>query len=165
VLYESFILDKQQRKQRLLTRLGLPATVPLERAVRGLSRDAYANHVLRVGWEQPTGVLAAALLPCAMFTEIIGNRFADDPPATRPEIAEWVRGYVNECDADMTRRHAELMDEHALVAGSEGRRAMRAEFRRSVEYQTRVFDAAMSLDDDIVTTGRDTPSDPTRSIR
>lgn len=154
VLYESFILDKQQRKQRLLGRIGMPATVPLARAARGLSRDAYANHVLRVGWEQPTGVLAAALLPCAMFTEIIGARFAVTPPATRPEIVEWVRGYVNECDADMTRRHAELMDLHARAAGAEGRRAMLAEFGRSVEYQTRVFDAAMSLDDNIVAAGR-----------
>ncbi|MGH8795204.1 MAG: TenA family protein [Stackebrandtia sp.] len=147
ILYDSFIADKQKSKAELLERIGAPRDVAIDRSRRGLSRDAYANHLLRVAWEHPIGVIAAALLPCAMFTNIIGERFADDPPASGPEIAAWARAYVNPRDMAITERHKEMMNSYADEAGRHGRAAMRHEFTRSVDYQIRVFDAALRTSD------------------
>ncbi len=147
VLHETFIADKRASKEDLLARLNQARPVRMDRMIRGLSRDAYANHLLRVAWEQPIGAIAAALLPCAMFTEIIGTRFAASPPASEPEIVKWAQGYVNERDMSLTASHIEMMDTYSATGGSTGRESMRQEFTRSVAYQTRVFDAALAVTD------------------
>jgi thiaminase (transcriptional activator TenA) len=146
VLYETFIAEKLRGKTELLRSIGSNEEVYLDRKDSIPSRDAYAAHLLRTAWEGSLGEIAASLLPCALFTELIGERFAVEP-LPDPVYRAWADHYRNERDADMAFQHACVMQAEAEWSGPLGRDRMALAFSRSVHYQVRVFDAAWSCQD------------------
>ena len=147
ILHETFIANKRDSKVNMLRSLGLKDTVTLDREDSIPSRDAYGAHLLRIAWERDLPEVAAALLPCAMFTSLIGERFANRTVVNRV-YDEWIHHYVNDRDMEMTRQHIAVMEAAAADGAEETRKRMKAVFRRSVEYQVRVFDAAWLCSDE-----------------
>lgn len=119
-------------------RLGPDAYIP--------SREAYANHLVRTALEGNIGDLASALLPCAMFTQVIGARFKDvriDGPAA---YQKWADIYVMRAVHRMAEAHADMMEQESARTDEAGRRRMVLLYQRSVQHQIDVFDAAWNLD-------------------
>jgi thiaminase len=147
VMHETFIADKASGKRALLHSLGVSDEVYVERRDSIPSRDAYAAHLLRTAWEGCPGEIAASLLPCALFTELIGERFAHQHLAN-PIFRDWADHYRNERDEDMALQHMLLMEQEAAASGPASRDRMTLAFVRSVGYQIGVFDAAVACADE-----------------
>jgi thiaminase (transcriptional activator TenA) len=145
VLHETFIADKLEGKRQLLRSLHVREQAFAERSESIPTRDAYSAHLLRTAWEGTLGEIAAALLPCAMFTELIGARFAAEKLVNRT-YHDWAAHYRNECDQEMTRQHAMVMQAASGVSEAMDER-MALSFTRSVYYQVRVLDGAWACHD------------------
>jgi thiaminase len=148
VLDDVWVLNEIQAKQELLDELGYPEKLRIGPDVYTPAREAYANHLVRTALEGDIGDIAAALLPCAMFTSVIGARFRgvriDGPPAYQ----KWADIYVQRAVHRMAEAHANMMEDRARATDQAGRDRMKLLYLRSVQHQVDVFDSAWRLDVD-----------------
>ena len=142
LLDEVFVANEMEAKRRVLAGLGVTGC-RFDRWALTPSREAYANHMLRVGLEGTPGQIAAALLPCALFADVVGRRFEGVDIAGPPAFKEWADIYAHKQVYRMAEAHAELMEEEA-AQGESARREMQRIYIRSVQHQVAVFDAALS---------------------
>lgn len=148
VLDDVWVLNEIAAKQELLDELGYREKLRIDRAVYTPAREAYANHLVRTAFEGDIGDIAAALLPCAMFTKVIGERFRgvaiDGPPAYQ----KWADIYVQRAVHRMAEAHAAMMEDRARATDQAGRDRMKLLYLRSLQHQVDVFDSAWRLDVD-----------------
>ncbi|MET9295493.1 hypothetical protein [Streptomyces sp. NPDC003077] len=146
VLDDVWVLGEIRAKEKILAELGVQGELRIGPAAYIPAREAYANHLVRTALEGSIGDIASALLPCAMFTEVIGRRFAgvsiDGPPAYQ----RWADIYVQRAVHRMAQVHAEMMETEAARTDEAGRERMKLLYLRSVQHQVDVFDAAWNLD-------------------
>ena len=142
VLDDVWVLGEIQAKQDILAELGY--TLPLEIGPDAYTpaREAYANHLVRTALEGGIGDIASALLPCAMFTEVIGGRFKGLTIGGPPAYQKWANIYVERAVHRMAAAHSQMMETEAARTDERGRARMRLLYRRSVQHQIDVFDAA-----------------------
>jgi thiaminase/transcriptional activator TenA len=145
VLDDVWVLNEIEAKQEILAELGHTEKLRIDPGAYIPAREAYANHLVRTALEGSIGDIASALLPCAMFTEVIGKRFAgvkiDGPPAYQ----KWADIYVQRAVHRMAKSHSDMMEREAARTDDEGRDRMRLLYLRSVQHQVDVFDAAWHL--------------------
>lgn len=146
VLDDVWVLGEIQAKQDILTRLGVTEQLPISPDAYIPAREAYANHLVRTALEGTIGDIASALLPCAMFTEVIGARFAGVRIPGPAAYQEWADIYVQRAVHRMAAEHAAMMEAEAVRTDAVGRERMMLRYLRSVQHQVDVFDAAWDLD-------------------
>ncbi|WP_206506167.1 TenA family protein [Streptomyces chrestomyceticus] len=146
VLDDVWVLGEIRAKEEILAELGVTGKLSIGPAAYIPAREAYANHLVRTSLEGGIGDIAAALLPCAMFTEVIGRRFADVRVAGPPAYQRWADIYVQRAVHRMAQVHAEMMETEAARTDEAGRGRMQLLYLRSVQHQVDVFDAAWNLD-------------------
>lgn len=148
VLDDVWVLNEVAAKQELLDELGHHEPLRIDPAVYTPAREAYANHLVRTALEGDIGDIASALLPCAMFTKVIGERFEgvriDGPPAYQ----KWADIYVHRAVHRMAEAHANMMEDRAKATDQAGRDRMKLLYLRSLQHQVDVFDSAWELDVD-----------------
>lgn len=142
LLDEVFVAKEMEAKRKVLAGLGV-TDVRFDRWSLIPPREAYANHMLRVGLEGSPGQIAAVLLPCALFSEVVGRRFDGVHIAGPAPFKEWADIYAKKQVYQMAEAHAELMEQEA-EHGEAARREMLRAYVRSVQHQVAVFDAALS---------------------
>jgi len=146
VLDDVWVLNEIETKRQLLADVGFADELRIGPEAYIPAREAYANHLVRTALEGDIGQVASALLPCAMFTQVIGERFRgvriDGPPAYQ----KWADIYVERAVHRMAEAHAEMMEEQALRTDEAGREQMYLRYLRSLQHQVDVFDAAWELD-------------------
>lgn len=146
VLDDVWVLGEIETKQKLLAQLGVTAQLRIGPDAYIPAREAYANHLVRTALEGDIGDIASALLPCAMFTQVIGGRFKDAAIEGPPAYQEWADIYVQRAVHRMAQVHAEMMETRAASTDDAGRDRMKLLYLRSVQHQVDVFDAAWNLD-------------------
>jgi thiaminase (transcriptional activator TenA) len=142
LLSEYFVADEIEAKRRILEKSGVTACrfdfwalVP--------AREAYANHMVRTGLDGTIGEIAAALLPCAMFTKVVGQRFRGVEIRGPEAYRDWADYYANKEGMEMAQAHAEMMEIEA-GEGAAAQERMLLAFARSLQHQIAVFDAALA---------------------
>jgi len=146
VLDDVWVLGEIDAKKEILADLGVRGELRIDRAAYIPAREAYANHLVRTALEGGIGDIASALLPCAMFTQVIGGRFKGvriDGPAA---YQKWADIYVQRAVHRMAEAHATVMEHEAARTDDAGRDHMKLLYLRSVQHQVDVFDAAWDLD-------------------
>jgi len=134
-----FVTEETDFKRALIDSLaGAPAR--FDDGALTPAREAYANHLLKTGLDGSIGEIAAALYPCAMFTQVVGERFRGLDIAGPPAFAEWAGYYANKQGAAMAEAHAAMMNQAATTQPERDR--MLFAYGRSLQHQIRVFDAA-----------------------
>ncbi|WP_127201711.1 hypothetical protein [Streptomyces sp. Z26] len=133
-------------KRSLVEELGHPGELAADRWTCSPAREGYLNHLVRVGYEGTFAQIAAAVYPCSLFTEVIGARFADREIPGPPTYRRWADMYTRRTRTEMCAAHARVVEEAAAEGGPAERAALRRLYRRSLEHQVRVFDAAWGLD-------------------
>lgn len=110
----------------------------------GPARDAYINHIVRTFWEGSICEVVAAVLPCdAGFPE--ANAPFDPELATLPEFSRrWLELFQKSPTAAVS---AELFARSAELPGAPGFERLLEVFRRSLEHQIDVLDAAWRASD------------------
>jgi thiaminase (transcriptional activator TenA) len=146
VLDDVWVLNEIQAKQEILHELGYDEPLRIGPEAYIPAREAYANHLVRTALEGSIGDVASALLPCAMFTEVIGNRFRGVELPGPPALRTWAGIYVQRAVHRMAQVHTEMMNHEALRTDDAGRRRMRLLYTRSLQHQIDVFSAAWRLD-------------------
>lgn len=146
VLDDVWVLGEIEAKREILADLGY--TEPLEVGPEAYTpaREAYANHLVRTALEGSIGDIAAALLPCAMFAEVVGKRFAGVTINGPAAYQKWARIYVERAIYRMAEEHAEMLETESRRTDDSGRARMRLLYLRSVQHQIDVFDSAWNLD-------------------
>ncbi len=142
LLDEVFVANEMEAKRKVLAGLGV-SDVRFDRWALTPPREAYANHMLRVALEGTAGQIAAVLLPCALFSDVVGRRFEGREIAGPRPFKEWANIYANKQVYRMAEAHAELMEKEARQ-GEVARSEMRRIYVRSVQHQVAVFDAALT---------------------
>lgn len=145
VLDDVWVLGEIEAKQRILADLGHTTPLAIGPDVYTPAREAYANHLVRTALEGGIGDIASALLPCAMFTEVIGKRFAGVTIPGPPAYQRWADIYVERAVHRMAAAHAAMMESEAARTDDRGRDRMRLAYLRSVQHQVDVFDSAWRL--------------------
>lgn len=146
VLDDVWVLGEIDAKQSILADLGYTEPLGIGPDSYTPAREAYANHLVRSALEGSIGDIAAALLPCAMFTEIIGQRFAGVTINGPAAYQRWANIYVERAVHQMAAAHIEMMNSEAARTDDRGRARMRLLYLRSVQHQVDVFDSAWTLD-------------------
>ena len=146
VLDDVWVLNEIETKRELLRDLGVTAELRIGRDAYIPAREAYANHLVRTALEGDIGQIASSLLPCAMFTQVIGERFRGLRITGPPAYQKWADIYVERAVHRMAEAHAEVMDQEAPRTDEEGRERMYLCYLRSLQHQIDVFDAAWELD-------------------
>lgn len=146
VLDDVWVLNEVQAKQDLLAELGYTETLRIDPGTYSPAREAYANHLVRTALEGDIGDIASALLPCAMFTKVIGERFAGVVIPGPPAYQKWADIYVQRAVHRMAEAHASMMEACARRTDQAGRDRMMLLYLRSVQHQVDVFDSAWRLD-------------------
>lgn len=145
VLDDVWVLNEIEAKQEILRDLGITGKLRIDPGAYTPAREAYANHLVRTALEGSIGDIAAALLPCAMFTQVIGERFKgvtiDGPPAYQ----KWADIYVQRAVHRMAQAHAAMMEQEAARTDDAGRARMKLLYLRSLQHQIDVFDSAWEL--------------------
>ncbi|NQX26266.1 hypothetical protein HQQ81_02740 [Microbacteriaceae bacterium VKM Ac-2854] len=146
VLDDVWVLGEIDTKQDLLRQLGYTQPLEIGPGAYIPAREAYANHLVRTALEGGIGDIASALLPCAMFTQVIGNRFREVEVPGPAAFRQWADIYVLRAVHRMAQVHAAMMEAEAARTDGAGRRRMQLLYLRSIQHQIDVFDAAYSLD-------------------
>ncbi|MBU7600095.1 hypothetical protein JGS22_021270 [Streptomyces sp. P38-E01] len=133
-------------KRSLVEELGFAAELAADRWTCSPAREGYLNHLVRVGYEGTFAQIAAAVYPCSLFTEVIGERFAGREIPGPPAYRRWADMYTRRTRTQMCAAHARVVEEAAAEGGAAERAALERLYRRSLEHQVRVFDAAWELD-------------------
>jgi thiaminase len=152
LLSEYFVSAETDFKRTLIESLGGNA-VRFDDGALTPAREAYANHLLKTGLDGDIGEIAAALYPCAMFTEVVGERYRGVEIEGPAAFGEWAGYYANKAGSRMAQAHAEAMDAAATTAAA--RAKMKFAYARSLQHQIRVFDAAYQSYPGWPTTGWD----------
>ncbi|MGC2176241.1 MAG: hypothetical protein WA614_12375 [Acidimicrobiales bacterium] len=110
----------------------------------GPARDAYINHIARIFWEGSICEVVAAILPCgAGFYE--ANAPFDPGRAGLPEFSRrWLEFFQTTPTLAVS---TELLARSAELPGVPGLETLVRVFRRSLEHQIDVLDAAWRADD------------------
>jgi thiaminase len=146
VLDDVWVLNEIQAKQDLLAELGYTETLRIDPGMYTPAREAYANHLVRTALEGGIGDIASALLPCAMFTKVIGERFRGVTIEGPPAYQRWADIYVQRAVHRMAEAHAAMMEDRARACDDAGRERMKLLYLRSVQHQVDVFDSAWTLE-------------------
>lgn len=146
VLDDVWVLGEIEAKKEILAELGVTEELRIDAGAYIPAREAYANHLVRTALEGPIGDIASALLPCAMFTQVIGRRFAGVQIEGPPAYQKWADIYVHRAVHRMAQEHAAMMEREAARTDEVGRRRMELLYLRSIQHQIDVFDAAWNLD-------------------
>jgi thiaminase len=142
VLDDVWILGEIRAKQDLLGELGWTEPLPIGPEAYTPAREAYANHLVRASLEGGFGEVAAALLPCAMFTQVIGERFRGVAIPGPRAFQTWADIYVQRAVHRMAEMHARAVNDEAARTDDRGRDRMRLLYVRSIQHQIDVFDEA-----------------------
>ncbi|HEY0449378.1 hypothetical protein [Actinophytocola sp.] len=156
VLDDVWVLNEVAAKQELLDELGYREKLRIDPAVYTPAREGYANHLVRTALEGDIGDIASALLPCAMFTKVIGERFAGLRIQGPPAYQKWADIYVMRAVHRMAEAHANMMEDRATATDQAGRDRMKLLYLRSLQHQVDVFDSAWELDVDWPGTAHET---------
>jgi thiaminase/transcriptional activator TenA len=70
---------------------------------------AYTDFLLRIGWSEPAGRIAAAMTPCMRLYAFLGQSLQASVRASNP-YAEWVRTYADGAFETLARRLEALLD-------------------------------------------------------
>lgn len=132
-------------KQSLLDELGLPQRMEHSRWTCSPAREGYVNHLVRVAYEGSFGEIATSLYPCSLFTVVIGERFRD-ADMSHSAFKRWTNMYTRRTRNEMREQHFALIEATAAGADDQSRDRMRHIYRRSLQHQVRVFDAAWAMD-------------------
>ncbi|MGP4110780.1 TenA family protein [Streptomyces sp. 4N509B] len=146
VLDDVWVLNEIEEKQKLLAELGVDTPLRIDAGAYIPAREAYANHLVRTALEGTIGDIASALLPCAMFTEVIGERFRNVRINGPLAYQKWADIYVHRAVHKMASMHSQMMESEAARTDDAGRARMKLLYLRSVQHQVDVFDAAWNLD-------------------
>ncbi|MCP2258157.1 thiaminase (transcriptional activator TenA) [Streptoalloteichus tenebrarius] len=146
VLHQQSTDAELAEKRALVADLGFDVDLRSDRWTCSPAREGYVNHLVRVGFEGTFPEIAVSLYPCAMFTEVIGRRFRDvHVPGPEP-FRRWAAIYTRRARSEMCAQHANVANEAATRLDEEGRARLLQLYRRSLEHQVRVFDAAWRLE-------------------
>ncbi|NYT92298.1 TenA family protein [Salinispora sp. H7-4] len=129
-------------KQSLLDELGAGQPMRHDRWSCSPEREGYVNHLVRVAYEGTFAHIAASLYPCSLFTTVVGERFRGVTITGPPAFRRWADMYTRRTRNEMCARHAEVIEQAAETGGDAERCTLRRLYRRSLEHQVRVFDAA-----------------------
>jgi thiaminase len=133
-------------KRSLVEELGFRLDLATDRWSCSPAREGYVNHLVRVGFEGTFAQIAASVYPCSLFTEVIGRRFRDVEIPGPPAYRRWADMYVRRTRTEMCAAHAAVMEQAAADGGAAERAELLRLYRRSLEHQVRVFDAAWNLE-------------------
>ncbi|MFK0160777.1 TenA family protein [Streptomyces sp. NPDC090493] len=146
VLANMSTVDELGEKQSLIEDLGFPAVMGHDRWSTSPAREGYVNHLVRTGLEGTFPHIAASLYPCSLFTEVIGSRFRGVRIPGPEPYRRWADMYTRRTRTEMCAAHAAVMEDAADAGGRAGRESLFRLYKRSLEHQVRVFDAAWALD-------------------
>ncbi|WP_063048374.1 TenA family protein [Nocardia arthritidis] len=132
-------------KQSLLDELGVERRIEHSRWKCSPAREGYVNHLVRTAYEGSLGDIATSLYPCSLFTVVIGERFRNTD-MSHSAFKRWTDMYTRRTRNEMREQHFALIEATAATADSVARDRMRQIYRRSLEHQVRVFDAAWVMD-------------------
>lgn len=112
------------------------------------SREAYMNHIVRVGHEGTIGEMIAALLPCDWgFTETGGRLETKAESNLHPAFALWIEYYTSPAQRANTETSISVLDRAGTLADAAERDRIGWIFLRSVQHQIAVLDAAWRVAD------------------
>lgn len=141
LLSDVFVAKELQTKREILEGLGIK-DVRFDRWALTPRREGYVNHLLRVAHEGSASEIAAALLPCTLFTQIVGKRFENVEIKGPPIFKRWAQIYAEKQMFQMPIAHLTLMEssvrQHAAL-----RDELIRNFVRSTQHQVSVFDDAL----------------------
>ncbi|AQW49561.1 TenA family protein [Streptomyces violaceusniger] len=133
-------------KRSLVEEIGFRAEPAFDRWTCSPAREGYLNHLVRVGYEGTFAQIAASVYPCSLFTEVIGERFAGVEIPGPPAYRRWADMYTRRTRTEICAAHAHVVERAAAEGGAAERAMLQRLYRRSLEHQVRVFDAAWELD-------------------
>lgn len=133
-------------KRTLLAELGYDVPLRPDRWHCSPAREGYVNHLVRAGYEGGLPEIAMALLPCAMFVEVVGARFRGRPLAGPEAFRTWAAMYTRATRTEMCSQHISVAEDAAKKSDAHARQHLLQLYTRSLEHQVRVFDAAWRLD-------------------
>lgn len=145
VIDDVWVLNEIEAKKELLRELGVSDELEITPSAYIPAREAYANHLVRTALEGNIGDIASALLPCAMFTQVIGGRFAQVKIPGPAAYQHWADIYAQRAVHRMAEVHAAMMEAEAARTDLAGRDRMKLLYLRSVQHQVDVFDAAWHM--------------------
>ncbi|MGX7826454.1 TenA family protein [Actinokineospora sp. 24-640] len=146
VLDDMSTVAELEEKRSLVAELGFDAPPEPDRLLASPAREGYVNHLVRTGYEGTFPQIATALLPCAMFVEVIGARFRGVELVGPTAYRRWADMYTRRTRSQMCAAHRAVVTEEAGRTDDAGREHLFRIYRRSLEHQVRVFDAAWSLE-------------------
>ncbi|MGW1729054.1 TenA family protein [Streptomyces sp. NPDC002306] len=142
VLDDMSTVSELEEKRQMLLQLGYDVPTQPARWSCSPAREAYVNHLVRIGYEGTLPEIAMALYPCAMFVRVIGNRFQDvDIPGPRA-FTIWANMYKRVTRTEMCDQHAAVIETAAQRMDQTERDHLLQLYTRSLQHQLRVFDAA-----------------------
>ncbi|MEV0323045.1 TenA family protein [Streptomyces sp. NPDC050658] len=134
-------------KEALIAELGGTSDQVPDRWSCSPAREGYVNHLVRTAHEGDLLDIATALYPCSLFTQVIGARLRDvDVPGPEP-FGRWAAVYTRSTRTQMCSQHARVIVEAAGSIAPARRAVLARIYRRSLEHQVRVFDAAFTGED------------------
>jgi thiaminase (transcriptional activator TenA) len=129
--------------KRLSVEVGAPSRFDARPA-----REGYMNHVARAALEGDIGEIVCALLPCEWgFTQMGAQLGATRAPELDDLYESWIDYYTSPEQLSNTELSLAILERAAEVATDEQRDVMRIVFRRSVQHQLAVLDAAHAMSD------------------
>lgn len=146
VLDDLSTADELDEKRSLVEALGFAPDVGQSRWSCSPAREGYINHLLRIGLGGTFSQIAASLYPCSLFTEVIGTRFRGLPIPGPEAYRRWTDMYTRRTRTEMCAAHAMVMEQAAASGTETDREDLFRLYKRSLEHQVRVFDAAWRLD-------------------
>nr|WP_107912349.1 hypothetical protein [Streptomyces chartreusis] len=142
VLDDLSTVSELEEKRQILLQLGYDVPAQPDRWSCSPAREAYVNHLVRVGYEGTLPEIAIALYPCAMFVEVIGNRFRNvDVPGARA-FTVWANMYKRATRSEMRDQHAAVVEAAAQRMSESEQNHLLQLYTRSLQHQLQVFDAA-----------------------
>ncbi|MFJ4866718.1 TenA family protein [Streptomyces sp. NPDC088748] len=142
VLDDMSTTSELEEKRKILLQLGYDVPAQPDRWSCSPAREAYVNHLVRVGYEGTLPEIAIALYPCAMFVEVIGNRFRNIALPGPAAFTTWADMYKRATRTEMRDQHAAVVEDAALRMDIKGQDRLLQLYTRSLHHQLRVFDAA-----------------------
>lgn len=141
LLSEVFVANELETKREILESLGV-RDVRFDRWALSPRREAYANHLIRIALEGTASEVAASLLPCTFFTQIVGRRFESVDIKGPPAFKRWAQIYADKQMYNMLWAHVEMMEVGARTSATARDELVRV-FVRSTQHQVAVFDDAL----------------------
>ncbi|MFJ9752870.1 TenA family protein [Streptomyces chartreusis] len=145
VLDDMSTVGELEEKQKILQQLGYDVPSDPDRWSCSPAREAYVNHLVRVGFEGSLPQIAIALYPCAMFVEVIGARFRNVDIPGPHAFTVWADMYKRVTRTQMRDQHVAVVEAAARQMSDSEREHLLKLYTRSLQHQLHVFDAAYQL--------------------